>query len=887
FYDDLPTVIPDSHAWRGTLSAEEKLVAQLLNRGSLTVRPNGHNNKTTSPVFVDITYNVIQILAFVRCNNAIGARRLTEMHMWSEFRLAKLHALWKFIGSERCNLNELIKFTGKLTDIHVLSKFVNLHRSISWMFTLCPNVFGTFSETIMTYQNRRICRTAVLRNNSRPSNATLVKSDQVQRFKAHKDTTSYTYSSVKLNFRSRVDNCSVFKLEVSYLKWRDPRLTWDPQEFSDIAEVNVPSGQLWIPDVGVMNGKSSTDFDFSAGVRGRLTLSSQGEVTWLHGAVLDTTCPLDVAFFPFDYQTCFLILTPWQSNEQQLLLRPFTHGSAVDNSYLPNSNVSEWEIQSVHFSSRKYRSDLNVTYQYVSIGIHLRRQPLYFVVLVLVPFSMLSALACLIFTLDDTGDRLSVALSLVLSMTMYVVIVSTNAPRSMRTLPVLGIFLLDQLGLLSIATVLAVINNKLYQATELMSWQDWIYAISGTGESKKTENPHAAFVYNPPRVRSNYEKTSRKVELERKFGTGEHKLSRQKPTSLNSNHLSVQHKKDKGGCIANQFTSFDDEDDASRMYYSEEQTRSPLPYKKCNSAFRAYQRNCSSPIIGVTKSTNPKSGNAFQNREAWIGVGNIQHHPMCNHVTSSALLNDPCSFMPVCSNSKSDYRSPWVEPLTIIDQTVKEDEAETENFRNLSEVLDTEDSLNSEYDYNTLARPVPDVFETTISATAAATLAATKLLQRDIHSHRFGSLEGTRRKESKDHFGLHKEMKISKRRRLSLYSSDDEKDFGYENPMDSKTLTTRITAAAVAAAFHAAKMVQKHPGQNSLRNFTNSRSARHRFRRKLINKELTFPYRKLASRLDCIEMVVYLLLSTINAIVCLVIMPRFTQDKLPPKRWIT
>ncbi|VDO64597.1 unnamed protein product [Schistosoma margrebowiei] len=209
-------------------------------------------------------------------------------------------------------------------------------------------------------------------------------------------------------------------------------------EFSEIQEVSLPTTSLWIPDVGVMNGKASTDFDFSAGVRGRVTVSNDGSVTWLHGAVLDVTCPLDVSFFPFDYQTCFLILVPWQSGEQQLLLQPFTHGSAVDNSYLPNSNVSEWEIQSVHFVRKKYRSDMNVTYQYVSIAIHLKRQPLYFIVLVLVPFSMLSALACLIFTLDDTGDRLSVALSLVLSMTMYVVIVSTNAPRSMRTLPVLG-----------------------------------------------------------------------------------------------------------------------------------------------------------------------------------------------------------------------------------------------------------------------------------------------------------------------------------------------------------------------------------------------------------------------------------------------------------------
>ncbi|VDP93165.1 unnamed protein product [Echinostoma caproni] len=248
----------------------------------------------------------------------------------------------------------------------------------------------------------------------------------------------YSFFVVAVVFSS----LSVVRLSLNALiKWLDPRLSWDPESFDNIREVNVPSNKLWIPDVGVMNGKSSTDFDFSAGARSRLTVNSEGEVTWLHGAVLDTTCPLDVSFFPFDYQTCFLILTPWQSSEQQLLLRPFSHGSAVDNSYLPNSNVSEWEIQSVHFASKKYRSDLNVTYQYVSIGIHLKRQPLYFVVLVLVPFSMLSALACLIFTLDDTGDRLSVALSLVLSMTMYVVIVSSNAPRSMRTLPVLGKFI--------------------------------------------------------------------------------------------------------------------------------------------------------------------------------------------------------------------------------------------------------------------------------------------------------------------------------------------------------------------------------------------------------------------------------------------------------------
>ncbi|THD26242.1 putative nachr subunit [Fasciola hepatica] len=247
------------------------------------------------------------------------------------------------------------------------------------------------------------------------------------------------------------------------MQWYDYRLRWNSTDFDGVTQIDFVSDELWRPDVGLMNGKHSHYFDFSADQHSRINIDYEGRITWLLGAVLDVACPLDFADFPFDTQVCHLIITPWQSSMRQLKLLPMQHGPAVDNYFLPNSNVSEWEIQSIKFELELYRSQFGVNYQYINISIQLRRQPLYFIILVLVPFMMLSILACLIFTLDDTGDRLSVALSLILSMTMYVVIVSSNAPRSMRTVPLLGIFLLDQLGLLCIATVIAVLSNKLHQ----------------------------------------------------------------------------------------------------------------------------------------------------------------------------------------------------------------------------------------------------------------------------------------------------------------------------------------------------------------------------------------------------------------------------------------
>ncbi|KAF5402879.1 hypothetical protein PHET_03794 [Paragonimus heterotremus] len=197
---------------------------------------------------------------------------------------------------------------------------------------------------------------------------------------------------------------------------------------------------IWKPDIGLMNGKQSVSFDFSAGLNSRLNVDFTGLTTWLYGVILNVACPLDFTQFPFDTQTCYLIISPWQSSTRQITLQSMQHGPTVDNNYLPNSNVSEWQIQSIGFSLENYKSQMNISYQYIKVAVSLKRQPLYFTIMVLIPFSMLSCLACLIFTLEKTGDRLSVALSLILSMTMYVVIVSSNAPRSMRTVPLMGEF---------------------------------------------------------------------------------------------------------------------------------------------------------------------------------------------------------------------------------------------------------------------------------------------------------------------------------------------------------------------------------------------------------------------------------------------------------------
>ncbi|KAH8865894.1 Neuronal acetylcholine receptor subunit alpha-6 [Schistosoma japonicum] len=746
------------------------------------------------------------------------------------------------------------------------------------------------------------------------------------------------------------------------MRWTDPRLTWNPEEFSEIQEVSLPTTNLWIPDVGVMNGKASTDFDFSAGVRGRVTVNNDGSVTWLHGAVLDVTCPLDVSFFPFDYQTCFLILVPWQSGEQQLLLQPFTHGSAVDNSYLPNSNVSEWEIQSVHFVRKKYRSDMNVTYQYVSIAIHLKRQPLYFIVLVLVPFSMLSALACLIFTLDDTGDRLSVALSLVLSMTMYVVIVSTNAPRSMRTLPVLGIFLLDQLGLLSIATILAVMNNKLYQSKELISWQDFIYAISGTGQGKRRgSEPYSDHLYinRHTHYNHNYNDRNKSSHCNINRQEPEYKLSLQqanqlleksttqqqnyfkkycRPVKLLSRKSSKTNNNSSGGkskINSNRYFPIHHEGGHFMDYYDSEIILNATNFPS-DGKFRPVDPDSDSPIVQVHKTarptfittTNPNiihNINAFNNNNIDISNGSnsdkhdiIKHHDCkMNHsrIHDSGLLNKSCHLSKGKPKGSTSERSPWREHLPMsytqiikqkypIKSTYKHSTpSETESSPSDG---DEDDNINGdveELNSDTSER----IFQTTVTATAAAALAATRVIASSygVRNQNLSRLKpygikpslNTNKNTSLHTSGFCDATKSKRYAESALLINRDEE---YDR------INTKVAAqAAINAAFEAAAQTYQLSKENARHrsrchfDYFPSSQCRKCHNQSLLNNisnnhqsdysnELSpYPYRKLASRLDCIQMITYLFLSTINAIACLILMPKYSQDSNPPAHLIS
>ncbi len=167
-------------------------------------------------------------------------------------------------------------------------------------------------------------------------------------------------------------------------------------------------------------------------------VSHDGTCRWEPGQQHYSYCPVDIQMYPFDTQTCKLQFSPWVYTEDLINLT-----MADDAKYcLTASTVSnvEWDIVGHRTYNRKLRYYCSPRfYSSVVFEVHLKRKPLFYVVNILLPSAMLAALVLLLFCLPpESGEKMSMALTLLLAYSVLMVLVSENVPRSSHSVPFIG-----------------------------------------------------------------------------------------------------------------------------------------------------------------------------------------------------------------------------------------------------------------------------------------------------------------------------------------------------------------------------------------------------------------------------------------------------------------
>lgn len=101
---------------------------------------------------------------------------------------------------------------------------------------------------------------------------------------------------------------SVFAWE--WIEWFDEFLSWDPKEHQGLERIVVPAKDIWIPDL-VLQNTADKFYNDEVMKYFRVELRHTGKVLFVPGGKISTSCPLNMRYFPFDYQTCMLKVSMW------------------------------------------------------------------------------------------------------------------------------------------------------------------------------------------------------------------------------------------------------------------------------------------------------------------------------------------------------------------------------------------------------------------------------------------------------------------------------------------------------------------------------------------------------------------------------------------------
>ena len=165
-------------------------------------------------------------------------------------------------------------------------------------------------------------------------------------------------------------------------------------------------------------------------------VKSNGGVFWPIPTKLQSSCKVDVTYFPFDEQMCILKFGSWTYDGFQVDVT--NHTSEVDlSNYVVNG---EWELLSIKIVRNVVTySCCPEPFPDVTFHVHIRRRILYYMYNVVFPCIMMSALTLLVFCLPpDSGEKIALGITVLLAFSVFMLAVAENLPETSEFVPLIS-----------------------------------------------------------------------------------------------------------------------------------------------------------------------------------------------------------------------------------------------------------------------------------------------------------------------------------------------------------------------------------------------------------------------------------------------------------------
>ncbi|KAG1704406.1 Neuronal acetylcholine receptor subunit alpha-7 [Nymphon striatum] len=205
----------------------------------------------------------------------------------------------------------------------------------------------------------------------------------------------------------------------------------------DVDERNqILTTNCWLNEVYKFQNYADSQYN-DAMITTNVIVTSNGNVTYLISAIFKSSCKINVAYFPFDEQRCKMKFASWTYDGKQLNLLTQTSKGDISN-YVSNG---EWDLidmvaerNVVHYSCCP-----DDPYMDITLHIILRRRPLFYVFNLILPCILITVIALMSFYMpSDSGEKVTLGITTLLSMTVFLMVVGESMPPTSETLPLIA-----------------------------------------------------------------------------------------------------------------------------------------------------------------------------------------------------------------------------------------------------------------------------------------------------------------------------------------------------------------------------------------------------------------------------------------------------------------
>lgn len=277
---------------------------------------------------------------------------------------------------------------------------------------------------------------------------------------------------INVNEKNQVMTSNVWQ----QFQWKDYQFKWEPALYGGITVLRLPPDKVWRPDIVLFN---NADGNYEARYKSNVLLHPDSRVEWIPPAIFQSTCRIDVTYFPFDQQRCEMIFGSWTYRGSALALKFYKSKNYVDLSDYWKSGA--WDIVNVPGCLQSFNgSKWGVTTEsQITFYITIRRKTLFYTVNLILPTVLISFLCILVFYLPaEAGEKVTLGISILLSLVVFLLLVSKILPPTSLVIPLIAKYLLFTFVMNFLSVLVTVVNlNFNFRSPRTHSMPNWMRVV--------------------------------------------------------------------------------------------------------------------------------------------------------------------------------------------------------------------------------------------------------------------------------------------------------------------------------------------------------------------------------------------------------------------------